>query len=201
MHPYQTDGELRTRVFLIAACLSVISARSLSVAVQLLPFNIPWWVEMPSVLGFFGLFIRLFDNYFWRSRLVQSIEPLQIPDLNGVWQTEIRSSHEGFDVSIQASTIIRQTATRMCIALETDRSSSYSVHAALIRTYKLSKFELTYNFINKPKADSLSNMSTHFGTAWLQVHDSSETMDGEYYSGRGRQNFGRIILHRIRRSN
>lgn len=200
MHPYQTDGELRTRVFLIAASLSVIAARGLSLAVQFLPFSIPWWVEMPSVLGFFGLFVWLFDNFFWKSRLVQSIEALQIPDLNGVWQTEIKSSYAGFDQPIQANAIIRQTASKICIALETDRSLSYSIHAALIRADKVSKFDLTYNFINKPKADSLSTMSAHFGTAWLLVHDSCEEIDGEYYSGRGRQNFGRIVLRRRRKS-
>ena len=200
MHPYQIDGEIRVRTFLSAALFSVFAARILSWGLQLLPFPIPWWVETPSVLGFFGLFMWLFDNYLWRTALVQRIEWFCIPDLNGTWHTEIRSSYSGFDKPIQGIALIRQTATKMCIALRTDGSSSFSVHAALIRADKLSKHELTYNFVNRPQADALSTMSMHHGTAWLNIHDDGQVLDGEYYSGRGRQNFGRIILRRGSRS-
>jgi hypothetical protein len=197
MHPYQIDEEIRIRVFIISAFLAVGAARILNLAIQALPFSIPWWVETPSVLGFFGLFVWLFDSYFWKIKFIQQMEWFYIPNLNGVWETEIKSSYTDFDKSVQARTIIRQTASKISISLETDTSSSHSIHAALMRTERVNKFELAYNYINTPKADSLSSMSIHHGTVWLQISDTGQILDGEYYSGRGRQNFGRLVFKRL----
>lgn len=143
MHPYQTDGEIRIRVFVISAFLAVGSARIFGLVVQYLPFAIPWWVETPSVLGFFGLFVWLFDNHLWKLKLVQQLAWFYIPNLNGKWETEIRSSHDGFDKPFQARAIIRQTASKMSISMETDTSLSHSVNATLMRTDKLNQFELS----------------------------------------------------------
>lgn len=155
-----------------------------------------WWVETPSVLGFFGFFIWLFDNHLWKTKFVQSIEWVHIPDINGVWKAEIKSSHDTFEKNTVGSLVIRQTASKVSIALETDTSRSHSINAALLRTDKLNTFELTYNYINTPKADSSSKMQMHQGTAWLTISDDLNILDGEYYSGRGRQNFGKLILRR-----
>lgn len=197
MHPYQIDEQIRVRVFLVAAFLSIVAARAFNLALQNIPFSIPWWLEAPSVLGFFWFFIWLFDNHLWKMRPVQNVRWFHIPNLNGTWVTEIKSSQLGFEKSIQARVIIRQTATRISTSMESDLSISHSVHAALLRTDKLSKFELTYNYMNQPKADSLSTMNIHQGTAWLYVSNDGNTLDGEYYTGRGRQSFGRMTLKRI----
>lgn len=196
MHPYQIDEEVRIRVFVVSAFFSVGAAFIFNLAIKHLPFSLPWWMEIPSVLGFFGLFVWLFDNYGWKIKFVQHMGWFHIPNLNGVWDAEIKSSHVGFDRSIQARVVIRQTASKICIALETDTSLSHSIHAALLRTERLNKFEITYNYINNPKADSLSSMSIHHGTVWLQISESGQILDGEYYSGRGRQNFGRLVFKR-----
>ncbi len=36
----------------------------------------------------------------------------------------------------------------------------------------------------------------HYGTVWVNVSPECNKLDGEYYSGRGRQEFGRIVLNR-----
>ena len=146
----------------------------------------------------FGLFIWLFDNYLWKTNLFQRLEFLYIPNLNGVWETEIKTSFENFSDSIKAKTIIRQTATWISISFETEESTSYSIHAALVRVDRAKKYELIYVYENKPKADSVKSMNIHNGTAWLQILDHNDVLEGEYYTGRGRQNFGKVTITRTK---
>ena len=198
MHPYLGDEQARIRVFLIAAFLSVITARVFYVALGYLPFSIPWWIETPSVLGFFWRYVWLFDNHLWRMRVMRRLGWLYIPNLNGNWLAEIKSSYSGFDRPIQARVLIRQTASRMSVSLESETSLSHSIQAALMRTDRLSRFELVYNYVNSPKPDSVATMSIHQGTTWLRISEDGDVLDGEYYSGRDRQSFGRITLRHIR---
>ncbi len=196
MHPYHSDQEIRIRVFIMSACLAVGTAYLFSLGIHSLPFAVPWWIETPSVLGFFGLFIWVFDNYLWKTKFFQQLDWFAIPNLNGEYETEIRSSHEGFDKPIYGRAIIRQTASRLSISVETDTSFSHTIHAALIRTDKIARFELSYTYINHPKADAITTMNIHQGTVLLQIDDNGQFLHGEYYSGRGRQSFGKIILKR-----
>jgi len=197
MHPYQIEAEVRSKIFIIAVLFSIMAARLLHLLIEYIPFSIPWWVETPSVLGFFGLFVLAFDRSFWKTKFIQSIDWLYIPNLNGIWETEILSSYKNFDELLTARVNVRQSASQISISLETEESISYSVSAILMKTDKLHQFELTYNYINKPKADSISTMNMHQGTVWLQISSDCKKLDGEYYSGRGRQNFGRLVLKRL----
>lgn len=196
MHPYQIEDEVKTRVFIVAIVFSIVAARLLSLLLINLPFAIPWWVETPSVLGFFGFFILAFNKVLWKTKIFQKIEWFYIPNLNGEWKTEIRSSHKGFEEPLFSKISIQQTASHISITMDTEESISYSVSAILLKSKKLNQFELTYNYVNQPKADSISTMNIHMGTVWVQVSNDCKHLDGEYYSGRGRQNFGRIIMNR-----
>jgi hypothetical protein len=196
MHSYQIDDNLRTRIFIVSAILSVVAARLLYLIILQLPFSLPWWIETPSVLGFFGIFVWLFDNYLWKIGIVHQTKWFFIPNLNSAWVVEIKSSHKGFEETVEARAIIRQTASKICIALETTLSHSRSIYAALMRTERLNTFELTYLYVNEPKADSIATMNIHQGTACLRISDDCKVLEGEYYSGRGRQTFGRIIFRR-----
>jgi len=196
MHPYQIDEDVRTRKILIAVFFSAIITYLLNVVVQYLSLTIPWWIDAPSVMGFYGFFNWLFDNYLWKSRFVQQLDWLQIPNLNGIWDTELKTSHDKFTETYRCHTTIRQTASKISISIVSGTSLSHSVHAAILHTGKFSAFEIVYNYINEPKADSLSTMNIHYGTAWHLISNDGKTLEGEYYSGRGRQTFGSIILKR-----
>ena len=196
MHPYQTEDEIKTRKILIAIVLSIIAAYFLNRFLLQFPMLMTWWIDYPSVLGFFGLFIFLFDNFIWKLKVIQNFPWLLIPNLNGAWNVEIKSSQDDFKTVIGGQMQIRQTGSRILITLESGNSTSRSIHAAILPTGKPHSYEIMYNYINKPNADSAQTMNIHYGTAWYQISTDFQTLDGEYFTGRGRQTYGRLIAKR-----
>ncbi|MCP4368374.1 MAG: hypothetical protein GY797_09740 [Deltaproteobacteria bacterium] len=196
MHTYHVDKELRTRVFIVSGILSIFSAYLFHFFTQQLPFDIPWWFDTPAVLGFFSMFVWLYDNHFWRYSPFRRLKWFYIPNLNGLWKVKIVSSYKGFEDYIQATVRIRQTASKISIALQTNESSSHSIFAALICIERFNTYELVYHYVNRPKADAVETMSIHNGTCWLEVADNIGCLEGVYYSGRGRQHFGTIAFVR-----
>lgn len=55
---------------------------------------------------------------------------------------------------------------------------------------------LTYEYWNEPTADAAATMAPHRGTIWLDIaqDESTTRLDGEYYTGRGRETSGRIDM-------
>lgn len=194
MHQYLTEENVRQKVFVGSAILSVFSGWLFSRIILILPFDIPWWVETPSVLGFFGLYIWLFDNYIWKKRPFNKIGCLYVPDISGEWDVILMSSYKGFEEKTSAKAIIHQTATKLCVSLETDNSKSFSTAGALLKTDRINCYELTYQYVNQPKPEAVKTMEIHCGTTWITL--SKDKMEGEYYSGRGRQQFGKVIFYR-----
>lgn len=194
MHTYHTGEEIRTRAFTVSGILAIIAARLFHLLTQQLLPDIPWWIDTPSVLGFFGIFIWLYDNHFWKCWPFRILPWFYIPNLNGLWKVETKSSYTGFDEIIQASGLVRQTASKICIALQTDQSFSHSIFAALVRMDRFNAFELMYYYLNHPKADSVETMSVHYGTCWMRISEDTVRLEGEYYSGRERQNYGTITF-------
>lgn len=197
MHQYQTDDNTRSNLIIIAVLVAVSLAYFFNAALVYVNIQLPWWVESPSILGFYGLIYLLYDKYLWKIKWIQRIEWIKTPNISGTWDAEIRTSHNGFSNCVSAIVIIRQSAFRISISLETDTSRSNSVQAALLKTEKVSEYELTYNYINHPKADSVKTLNIHLGTAHLHISDNFKRMDGDYYTNRDRENFGRIILKNI----
>jgi len=196
MHQYQTDDSVKKNFLIVAVLLAVALAYLFGKAIDALQIQIPWYLESPSILGFFGAIYWLYDKYIWKTKWIQKVDWIKTPNISGKWNVEIRTSHGDFTETVSGKAIIRQTAFKISIALETDTSTSNSIHAALMRTEKVSEYELTYNYINHPKADSLETMSIHMGTTHVSIADDSQKIDGEYYSGRNRQNFGRVTFSR-----
>lgn len=196
MHQYQTDDVVKNNFLLVAVLLAVLLAYLFNQVTQYFEIQLPWWIETPSILGFFGLIYWMYDKYLWKTKPIQNIDWIKTPDISGNWKIEIRTSHDDFRNAVLGKAVIRQSAFRISIALDTETSVSNSILAALLRSEKVSEFELIYNYINYPKADSLEAMSIHQGTARVAIFDDRLIMDGEYYAGRDRGNFGRIIFRR-----
>jgi hypothetical protein len=198
MHPYQTDEKIRQRVFVITAILAIITARILSLVVGYLPFSIPWYIEIPSVFGFFGGYLWLYDQILWKYWPFCYLAWFHIPNLNGKWTVVIKSSYGEFGETTNATSTVRQTATKMCVSLEAGQSSSYSIYGILARTERIKPFQLIYHYINLPNADAMKTMVMHQGTAWLNISEDLQMMEGEYYSGRGRLRFGKVVFTRCK---
>jgi hypothetical protein len=200
MHPYQIEEAVSTRKILATVIISIIAAYGLSNLLRLIPNISFWWIDYPSVLGFYGIFSWLFNNHLWKLQFFQKILLLNIPNLNGLWETEGITSQNEFEKPIPGKMFIHQTASKISITLETNNSISKSLIAAIIRTDKLNKYELTYNYINNPKADSNLALQIHYGTASFRISPDVKSLDGDYYTGRGRQTYGRVKARYIGQS-
>jgi len=179
---------------LLLAALSVLASWGLFEIVKAIQITPPWWFDMPSLMGFYGLFYTVFDRWLWRAPIIRRIGLVKVPDLNGKWEGSTTSSFDEHRGHRAASIQILQTWTRIRIDLETADSRSCSQTAAVITKIPDCAI-ISYEYLNEPKADATATMHAHRGTArhtWCMI-DDSETFDGEYYTGRDRGTFG--ILH------
>lgn len=190
MHPYATDLDKRGYVPLSIAFASIVAAWSLSTFVLALKLIIPWWVDAPSVLGFYGLFFVAFDKRLWRLRPIRGL--LGMPNLNGTYRGYIRSSRDRHRSRHAATLKIRQTWTEISMVMTTRTSSGQSVNASIITETGT----ITYEYLNEPKPGTVATMHMHRGTGMLNLV-SEGRLEGEYYSGRDRQTYGLLLFARV----
>src|SRR6266849_5071916 len=97
MHGYSTDsGERRVVPLLLASvaiALGWVSSRILAVT----NLVVPWWLDAPSSLAFYGALNSLFDRYLWRNGLVSKLGLVRIPNLAGQWHGYLVSSFDGHE--------------------------------------------------------------------------------------------------------
>lgn len=194
MHQYATDSEERRNVIVGIALLSVALAYGLHWFTKAVNWEIPWWMDAPSVWGIAGIIYELFDKRLWRCSFFQKVGIVKLPDLNGKWQGIGYTSFEGgkpYEVELQ----IRQTWTHLSVYLETAQSISRSLTASLSMNEPEGPV-LTYEYRNDPKPNALPSMHSHRGTAVLRLRNG-DCLKGEYYSGRDRQNYGSLTLRRV----
>lgn len=196
MHPYATNSDERKLVPLYIAVASILIAWLLHSGLALVNLIIPWWVDAPSVLGFYGLFFKIFDKYIWRFRILRRIGVVRLPDLNGIWKGHVASSFDNYKTKCGVQAKILQNWTSIRINLETENSESHSMTAAIIIENPGTSV-LSYEYLNEPKANAKTTMHIHKGTARLLLSSDNKVLTGEYYTGRDRQEFGILSLERL----
>jgi hypothetical protein len=198
MHGYSTDsGERRVVPLLLASVaisLAWVSSRILAVT----HLFVPWWLDAPSSLAFYGALYALFDAYLWRNRLVSKFGLVRIPNLAGQWHGHLVSSFDGHEKRHRLVITIFQSWTHIAVFLTTATSLSRS-SAAVIQVDDPEGVALIYQYQNQPLADAMKTMHMHYGTAMLRVSDDG-CLVGDYYAGRDRRTFGRIYCRRQLRS-
>lgn len=195
MHPYSTDSNEREQIISGLAVISVGLAWVLFQCLTAVHFLTPWWLDAPSTMGIFGIFYTAFDKVLWRQGWVRRIGLVKVPDLEGRWQGHVRSSFDQNSREHEVSVRIKQSWTRISLVLESTRSASQT----LVGSLQVDTPEgpvLSYQYRNEPKPDALGTMQIHYGTARLVLRDAA-VLDGDYYSGRGRQNYGSIHLEKV----
>ncbi len=193
MHPYSTDAIERKIIPLFIAGLAIICAWFLNLYLKRFNIILPWWIDAPSVLGFYGLLFSLFDQYLWRTGIFHKIGLIKTPILFGNWRGVLTSSFEP-DTPKGANMKITQTWTKIEILLKTDSSKSHSLVASILLQSPGGPI-LNYQYLNDPIPNTPATMSMHYGTAKLNLMDNK--LEGDYYSGRGRQNIGILYLEKI----
>ena len=175
------------------AAASIVAAWSLASGLTSMSIVVPWWVDMPSVFGFYGLFFMVFDQWFWKVGFVRRL--LKTPNLNGTYDGWVSSSFNQHSSRLDARLIIHQTWTKINIVMTTSNSDSQSQIASILTQDS----SLSYEYLNNPHPNAPPTMQMHFGTAHMTFDSAGDALDGGYYSGRGRQNIGTLHFERVNR--
>jgi len=195
MHPYATDSKERELVPFFLAIFSVLFAWLLHSGLEVAPIIMPWWIDAPSVIGFYWIFKKIFDKHLWKWSFLRKVRLVKIPLLNGIWNGYITTSFDKHAEKQDATIKIRQSWLRISISLETQNSKSHSLTTTLL-TENQNAVVLCYEYLNEPIPIAKNTMQTHRGTARLTIKADGQALEGEYYSGRGRQNVGILSFKR-----
>jgi len=194
MHGYSTDSDERRVVPLLLAFLAISLAWLSSKLLVMIHLPVPWWVDAPSLMAFYGVLYTFFDRYLWRNGLVSKLGLVRIPNLAGRWHGYLISSFDGHAKRHDLMINIFQSWTQITVFLTTATSMSRS-SAAMIQVEDPEGVALIYQYQNQPLADAIGTMHMHYGTAMLRVSDDG-CLAGDYYAGRDRRTFGRICCRR-----
>ncbi|QQS16038.1 MAG: hypothetical protein IPK84_01620 [Candidatus Moraniibacteriota bacterium] len=189
MHPYSTDTAERRFVPLLLSVAAILTAWGFGHLLEILNIAVPWWFDAPSVMGFYAIFYNLFDNYLWRWNLLRFLRLVKTPCISGEWHGTAVSSfnNEQQEVSLR----IKQTWTSIELILTAPESQSHSLIAAFSLESPGGSM-LTYQYQSDPRMGSPDSMQIHYGTTRLMI--KGNLIEGDYYSGRGRQNTGTLSL-------
>jgi len=193
MHPYSTNTNERKIIPFYLACIAIVLTWGMSAILAKLQISFPWWASAPSVMGIYGLLYSVFDKFIWRKPFLKKLGIIKTPDISGKWRGKLQSSFNSQDF-VNTDVKISQTWTEIEILLKTDNSCSNSTVASIMVGVS-NNASLHYQYQNNPKSSSVDSMQIHYGTTYLSC--SGDKLEGEYYSGRGRQNIGSIELHKV----
>jgi hypothetical protein len=194
LHGYSTDSGERKIVPLVLGSVAIALAWLFSTILAFMHLSLPWWVESPSTLGFYGILYALFDRILWRNRFVRKLGLVRVPNLTGRWRGYLLSSFDGHQKRRNLMINIWQSWTQISVFLTTETSISSSC-AAVIQVDDPDGLSLTYQYQNQPLADAMRTMHMHYGTAVLRL-SNEDNLSGDYYAGRDRRTFGRICCWR-----
>jgi hypothetical protein len=198
MHPYATDSDERQKVMLGLATISIFMSWLVHTMFQTINFSPPWWSDIPSFIGFYGIFLALFDKWLWKIKFFRQTGLVKTPILSGTWEGHIVSSYDDHEKQTKATIEVFQTWTEIRVKLVTNTSVSYSQTASLV-TDNPDCTILSYDYINEPKPNAIKTMHSHRGMARHEhiITEGCETLDGSYFTGRDRKNFGALFFKRI----
>jgi hypothetical protein len=194
MHGYSTDSNERRIVPLLLALSAIALAWASSKFFATAHLSVPWWVDAPSSMAFYGALYALFDRYLWRNRLVHKLGLARVPNLTGCWRGYLVTSFDGHATQHDLIINIFQSWTQIVVYLATPTSMSRSC-TAVIQVDDPEGAALVYQYQNQPLADAMKTMHMHYGTAMLRMSDGG-CLAGDYYAGRDRRTFGRIYCYR-----
>ena len=191
MNSYVPNNRRGVVSVLLVVSIGLVGA--INAALNTVEFEFQWIVNPFSVAGIFGLLYFMFDRFIWKWRLLRRFDIVTIPDLNGVWRGEIKSSYDQGGQPLQVSVVVSQRWSKILVELDTEESRSKSVAASFL-TSGSSSPELVYAYVNEPKPLAKKPMEMHKGTARLAF--TGQDLEGDYYTGRGRVTVGSIRLTR-----
>jgi hypothetical protein len=191
MHGYASDNFFRgPKVYFAFGVLAIAAATALRAltALPLLAGRLDAAALSAGVI--YGVLIFLYECWGWRWLST-------LKNVNGTWVGTITTSHNG-GTSVRCVMRVRQTWTRMSIELETEQSRSRTTMSALYEEQP-GDVGLKYEYVSEPRNLAVSTMQTHRGVCMLAVTSglNDSRLDGDYFTGRGRETRGEIKLQRV----
>lgn len=171
------------------AIVSIAISYGIYLLLSSLVIEFPWFIEIPSAITIYGILLAIINKYAWKCRFVRYILFIKTPVLNGTWKGFIQTDWDNHSSKIDAELKIYQNWTQIKICLYTENSFSYSKSASIITENPESNI-ISYQYFNEPNTGTPSSMGMHYGTSELKIDKNSTNLEGDYYSGRGRENIG-----------
>lgn len=192
MHAYTTNPYERRIVVAVLAIGGFILHQILEGPINRFSEWAGFPFSVPTAFAIFGALYWGFSRWAWRPLAWWGI--LSIRDLNGVWAGSLSSSYHNFEEELDFKLDIDQTWDKISISGSAGDSSSYSLSASF--TNGRPGLRLDYLYQNEPDATAQEGMEIHKGAAMLSLSKDKNTLEGQYFNGRGRDNFGHMEVTR-----
>jgi len=196
LHHYTADTTDRTRVHIILFIVATLSAWLLGKFFDYYEIQPPWWLEVPSMFGFYVIYFGLFNQYLWKVKLIRFLLRIETPVIGGTYETELRSSFDDFSSVKKITYEILQKWNTILIFSETDTSYSKSLSASF-HLCDVNRQSIVFQYQNSPKASAPSHLNIHYGFAEFCIISETK-ITGEYFTGRSRNTWGTIELKKIK---
>ena len=204
MHPYSIKSNAEKMWYIVAILsficylgFSFLNANYISPAISD-KYGIVLYVSPIIVFGLlYGIFYYIIDKWGWKNEIIQM--RYKIPNLNGKWTGKLTSKYGGENdentktgaKEIKIALKIIQTWKNISIKLMAEESESHSLTTSIIQTH--GTWQINYQYLSKPKVNSIEEMQIHHGTAVLDYDEIEKTLKGYYYN-KERDTSGEISL-------
>lgn len=145
--------------------------------------------KLPDVITIYAIIALIFTKLAWRLSIFKGwLVPF--PDLEGTWEGSLESTWidptSGQRVSAKPVTlVIKQSFSNISCVMYTDESDSYSTTAQIIEDDESGLFRLSYNYINRPRANVRDQSAIHDGATILKILlEPEKKLEGEYWTSR-----------------
>lgn len=143
----------------------------------------------------------LFRKWLWKMKIFRKWLVI-IPNLNGRWKGELRSSWINKETNEKYYTedvefSIKQSLTHISCVMKTPQMKSSSMIAQIVIDEENQKYQLVYSYQSEPNQNLQKESRIHFGTAKLDMNDQYDVseLQGLYWTNR--ETDGVLHLERI----
>jgi hypothetical protein len=187
---YSIDGRGRGEVYIHLALVSIGIGYLAHHFIHMLPFEVPWWIEVPSFAVWFGLVNIVYDRWLWRARVFGGTLS-RVPDFSGHWAGTIDAVDRGeHHTTIPVTMRIRQTWSEIDVWGTTEHGTTRSQLAGV----RISDEELRYEY--KTHAHVFDSEARHHVGFCILNKVGSDALEGYYYTLEGNTTKGTLRFER-----
>ncbi len=195
MEAYSIDGRGRGEVYVTLAIVAVALAYAAHQLSTLLPFEIPWWIAIPSFAVWFAVVNVTFDRWLWRARF-GGFRVSAVPDFSGHWHgTIVAVTAQAEQQELAVDVRIKQTWS----GIEVRGKTAQGITRSKLAGVRIEDEELRYEYETHPDIFK-ANAKPHTGFCILEMVDNN-FLEGYYYTLDGTSAKGAIALHRFASKN